>query len=109
MTGCCSHSIRLNTHHLDNNKIRGEDGGIVYATLRIRRRSLHNLIAIFSALVTISLLVFSDTFLATPTSTNTLRLFKQTKYEVVPGFFAQSLNSTNDVTFDFVWTHFYSC
>jgi hypothetical protein len=101
--------MHLNAHHLDDNKNRGEDGSIVYATLRVRRRSLHNLIAIFSALATISILVFSDTFLATPTSTNTLRQLKPTKYEVVPGFFAQSLNSTDDVTFDFVWTHFYTC
>lgn len=29
-------------------------------------------------------------------------LFAPTSYQVVPGFFAQSLNSTNDSTFDFV-------
>jgi hypothetical protein len=29
-------------------------------------------------------------------------LFKPTKYEVVSGFFAQSLNTTDDSTFDFV-------
>src|SRR5579862_709399 len=29
-------------------------------------------------------------------------LFTPTSYEVVPGFFAQSLNTTDDITFDFV-------
>ena len=33
---------------------------------------------------------------------STPKLFKPTTYEIVPGFFAQSLNSTNDATFDFV-------
>jgi hypothetical protein len=34
--------------------------------------------------------------------TNSPRLFKPTSYDVVPGFFAQSLNSTDDGDFDFV-------
>lgn len=78
--------------------------------MRARRRGLHNfLIAIFSALATVSILVFSDTFLRTPTPTTAPGLFKPTTYEVVPGFFAQSLNSTNDETFEFVWTPIYLC
>ena len=36
-------------------------------------------------------------------------LFKPTLYEVVPGFFAQSLNSTNDTTFDFVFPYIVVC
>jgi len=36
---------------------------------------------------------------------STPKLFKPTTYEIVPGFFAQSLNSTNDATFDFVPLH----
>ena len=63
----CSHSIHLNGHHLDN-KNAGEVHSIVYVLLRVRRRVLHNfLIAIFSALITVSILLCSDTFLGTPT------------------------------------------
>jgi hypothetical protein len=36
-------------------------------------------------------------------------LFKPTSYEVVPGFFAQSLNSTKDTTFDFVSPYIVVC
>ena len=108
-SSACSHSFHPNALHLDN-KNAGEVHGIVYAPLRVRRRGLHNfLIAIFSALATVSILLFSDTFLGTPTPTTAPELFKPTTYQVVPGFFAQSLNSTNDATFDFVWTPFYSC
>lgn len=104
----CSHSIHLNGHHLDN-KNAGEVHSIVYVLLRVRRRVLHNfLIAIFSALATVSILLCSDTFLGTPTPITASGLFKPTSYEVIHGFFAQSLNSTNDTTFDFVWTPIFS-
>jgi hypothetical protein len=59
------------------------------------------IIASFSALATL-LFLFYGSFRGNA-AVLAPSLFKPTSYEVVPGFFAQSLNSTNDTIFDFVF------
>jgi hypothetical protein len=58
------------------------------------------IIAFFSALATVLFIIYSGS------KGNAVALapllFKPSAYEVVPGFFAQSLTSTNDTLFDFV-------
>jgi hypothetical protein len=67
-----------------------------------RRRTVRTfLIAVVSVFTTSSFLFLSSAFdgggtIHVPT------LVKPTTYEVVPGYFAQSLNSTDDTTFDYV-------
>ena len=57
--------------------------------------------ALFSVIITVSLLL-CVCFTGGNEPRNAPVLFKPTNFEVVPGFFAQSLRSTDDVTFDFV-------
>jgi hypothetical protein len=67
-----------------------------------RRRKIRTLlVALVSVFATFSFLFLSSAIdgggtIHAPTS------FKPTTYEVVPGYFAQSLNSTDDTTFDYV-------
>lgn len=56
--------------------------------------------AILSLLATAAVLLLSGRV-----SVGVPGLFTPTSYEVVSGFFAQSLNSTSDATFDFVRSH----
>ena len=67
-----------------------------------RRRTVRTLlIAVVSVFTT-----FSFLFLSSATdgggTIHAPALFKPTTYQIVPGYFAQSLNSTDDATFDYV-------
>jgi hypothetical protein len=71
-----------------------------------RRHCLHAISrVILSVLATLAILLLFTTH-GTLVTVNAPTLFKPTTYETVPGFFAQSLNSTDDETFDFVLTQF---
>jgi hypothetical protein len=65
-----------------------------------RQRYQTIIIAFFGALATVFFIFYSGS------KRNAVALapslFRPNAYEVVPGFFAQSLNSTNDTLFDFV-------
>ena len=65
-----------------------------------RRRSLAQLFLAFVGALIITSVLFVPSHKRT--AANLYLLFKPTTYEVVPGLFAQSLNSTDDSTFDFV-------
>ena len=96
--------------HLFDEKSASNVFSVVENLPPVRRRRLYSLvIAIFGVLVTTLFVLFSDTSSCGPSPIVAQGLFKPTMYEVVPGFFAQSLNSTNDATFDFVWTLFSLC
>ena len=96
------HSQYLNKHALDS-KSRDEVHGIRYnfstfgARLRLR-------LALFTVLAAASFLAMSSSLRIPSAVLDSPWLFKPTTYEIVPGFFAQGLNSTNDTTFDFVST-----
>lgn len=64
------------------------------------RRNLAQLFVAFIGALVITSVLFVPSH--ERTAANLYSLFKPTTYEVVPGFFAQSLNSTDDSTFDFV-------
>jgi hypothetical protein len=67
-----------------------------------RRRKVRTLlIAVVSVFTTFSFLFLSSAYDEGGTI-HVPALFKPTTYEIVPGYFAQSLNSTDDDTFDYV-------
>ena len=67
---------------------------------RHRRRLRPLFIALVGALAVASILAVSPR-VQEPTAADKPKLFKPARYEVVPGFF-QSVNSTDDTTFDYV-------
>jgi|SRR5277367_3612657 hypothetical protein len=69
-----------------------------------RRKSRTLLLALFSVFATFSVVSFSSV-IDDRVIVHVPSLFKPTTYEVVPGFFTQSLNSTDDTTFDYVAPH----
>jgi len=73
-------------------------GGLPRLSIPVRRRRPLFLVTV-ALLVACALTLLSASFDATRDAPS---LFKPSKYEVVPGFFAQSLNGTDDSTFDFV-------
>ena len=72
-----------------------------------RRRKVRTLIiAVVSVFTTFSFLFLSSAIDGGGTI-HAPALFKPTTYEVVPGYFVQSLNSTDDATFDYVGLPFW--
>jgi hypothetical protein len=85
------------SYYVDEDVLRSISG----QSRLVRRRQPRFIATLFVSafLATFFFLIVSDSAKATarlPTR------FKPTRYEVVPGFFAQSLNSTDDTAFDFV-------
>ena len=78
---------------------------IHYSATRRSRRVRPISTAIFSVLATAGFLLLSASF-HNQVAVDISLLFKPTTYEVVPGFFIQSLNSTDDANFDFVRPNF---
>ena len=68
-----------------------------------RRRCLRTIS--MSVFATLAILLLFTTH-GTQVTVNGPTRFRPTTYETIPGFFAQSLNSTDDEAFDFVLTQF---
>lgn len=88
----------LKSYYVDDDVLRSISG----QSRHLQPRFIATLF-VSAFLATVFFLIVSDSTNATaPLPTR----FKPTRYEIVPGFFAQSLNSTDDVTFDFVFLRF---
>lgn len=67
-----------------------------------RRRKIRTLLIGLVSVVTTFSFLFLPSVIDGGGTIHAPALFKPTTYEVVPGYFAQSLNSTDDATFDYV-------
>ena len=99
--------IRQDTPRLEDEKqilLDSIDGNAGYDSVRnppYQRKTRITLVVLFGVIMTASLLL-CVCYTGGNEPRNAAVLFKPTNYEVVTGFFAQSLRSTNDGTFDFV-------
>src|SRR5438046_6831148 len=102
--GVCSDSIHSKERFFDENSTSGFSGFICRPP-QPRPRCLRTLlIATFSTLAVASFLLFSSSSFDRLSPVIAQEQVKSITYELVPGFSAQSLTSTNDATFEFVWT-----
>lgn len=102
--GDCIHSNLINTSQKWSSDVNCSHNGDSNHLCWGQRRKVRTLsLALLAVLATFFFLFFlSSTIDGQRPKTYTLVSVKPTKYEVVPGFFAQSLDSTNDTTFDYV-------